>query len=124
MAIRGGALSDQMHLLVRSVRAGAADASSPQTRQFRYFNSSPEVIRLVVMMYVRFPLSLRNVEDLLFERGIDICHETVRFWWNRFGPMFASDISRQRISSMRGFRHWRWHLDEMYVKLNGEMVYL
>jgi len=46
---------------------------------FRCFNSSPEVIRLVVMMYVRFPLSLRNVEDLLFERGIDICHETVRF---------------------------------------------
>ena len=46
---------------------------------FRYINSSPEVIRLVVMMYVRFPLSLRNVEDLLFERGIDICHETVRY---------------------------------------------
>jgi putative transposase len=78
----------------------------------------------VVMMYVRFPLSLRNVEDLLFERGIDICHETVRHWWNRFGPMFASDIRRQRASRMRGFRHWRWHLDEMYVKLNGEMVYL
>ena len=52
---------------------------------FRYFHSSPEVIRLVVMMYVRFPLSLRNVEDLLSERGIDICHETVRLWWNRFG---------------------------------------
>jgi putative transposase len=91
---------------------------------FRYFNSSPEVIRLVVMMYVRFPLSLRNVEDLLFERGIDICHETVRQWWNRFGPMFAGDIRRQRISRMRGFRQWRWHLDEMYVKLGGEMVYL
>src|ERR1700712_3246372 len=91
---------------------------------FRYFHSSPEVIRLVVMMYVRFPLSLRNVEDLLFERGIDICHETVRHWWNRFGPMFAGDIRRQRVSRMRGFRHWRWHLDEMYVKLNGEMVYL
>ena len=57
---------------------------------FRYFNSSPEVIRLVVMMYVRYPLSLRNVEDLLAERGIDISHETVRFWWNRFGPMFAA----------------------------------
>ena len=41
------------------------------------------------MMYVRYPLSLRNVEDLLAERGIDIGHETVRFWWNRFGPMFA-----------------------------------
>ena len=65
---------------------------------FRYFNSSPEVIRLVVMMYVRFPLSLRNVEDLLFERGIDICHETARMWWNRFGPLFAGDIRRQRVS--------------------------
>ena len=91
---------------------------------FRCFNSSPEVIRLVVMMYVRFPLSLRNVEDLLFERGIDLCHETVRLWWNRFGPLFAADIRRQRISRMRGFRHWKWHLDEVYVKINGEMHYL
>ncbi len=79
------------------------------------FNSSPEVIRLVVMMYVRFPLPLSNVEDLLAERGIDICHETVRHWWNRFGPLFASDIKRQRISRRHGFRHWRWHVDEMYV---------
>ena len=63
---------------------------------FRYFNSSPEVIRLVVMMYVRYPLSLRNVEDLLAERGIDISHETVRFWWNRFGPMFAAEIRKRR----------------------------
>ena len=91
---------------------------------FRYFYSSPDVTRLVVMMYVRFPLSLRNVEDLLFERGIDICHETVRLWWYRFGPMFAGDIRRQSVNAMRGFSHWRWHLDEMYVKLNGEMVYL
>ena len=88
---------------------------------FRYFNSSPEVIRLVVMMYVRFPLSLRNVEDLLFERGIDPCHEAVRMRWNRFRPLFAGDI-RQRVSRMRGFHQWRWHLDEMYAKLNGEMV--
>ena len=44
--------------------------------------------------------------------------------WNRFGPMFAGDIRRQRVSRMRGFLQWRWHLDEMYVKLNGEMVYL
>lgn len=76
------------------------------------------------MMYVRYPLSLRNVEDLLFERGVDICHETVRHWWNRFGPLFAADIRRQRVSRMRGFRQWNWHLDEMYVKINGEMVYL
>ncbi len=91
---------------------------------FRYFNSSPEVIRLVVMMYVRFPLSLRDVEDLLAERGIDLCHETVRHWWNRFGPLFAGEIRRKRASCMRGFRQWRWHLDEMYVKINGEMHYL
>nr|WP_232366678.1 IS6 family transposase [Alteripontixanthobacter muriae] len=91
---------------------------------FRYFNSSPEVIRLVVMMYVRFPLSLRNVEDLLFERGIDISHETVRHWWNRFGPLFAADIRRQRVSRVRGFRQRQWHLDEMYVKVNEEMHYL
>jgi len=91
---------------------------------FRHFHSSPEVIRLVVMMYVRFPLSLRNVEDLLFERGIDLCHETVRLWWTRFGPLFAADIRRQRVSRMRGFRHWRWHVDEMYVRINGEMRYL
>ena len=91
---------------------------------FRRFNSSPEVIRLVVLMYVRFPLSLRNVEDLLFERGIDICHETVRLWWNRFGPMFAAEIRRRRVKHMRGFHHWRWHLDEVLVKINGERHYL
>lgn len=73
-------------------------------RPFRYFNSSPEIIRLVVMMYIRFPLSLRNVEDLLFKRGIDICHETVRLWWNMFGPLFAANIRRQRVSRMKGFR--------------------
>lgn len=76
------------------------------------------------MMYARLPLSLRNVEDLLAERGIDICHEAVRFWWNRFGPMFAADIRRQRLSRMRGFRHWRWHLDEVFLKINGETHYL
>nr|WP_265588012.1 DDE-type integrase/transposase/recombinase [Sphingomicrobium arenosum] len=91
---------------------------------FRYFNSSPEVIRLAVMMYVRYPLSLRNVEDLLFERGIDVAHETVRYWWNRFGPLFAGDIRRQRVSRMRGFKHWKWHLDEMVVKVNGKQHYL
>jgi len=82
------------------------------------------VIRLVVLMYVRFPLSLRNVEDLLFERGIDVCHETARFWCNRFGPLFAGDIRRAWTSRMRGFRHWRWHLDVTYVNPNGGMVYL
>src|ERR1035441_2354322 len=94
------------------------------TNPFRYFDSSPEVIRLVVMMYVNYPLSLRNVEDLLFERGIDICHKTVRLWWGRFGPMFASEIRRKRVQHMRAYSHWKWHLDEVYVKINGEMRYL
>jgi putative transposase len=72
---------------------------------FRRFNSSPEVIRLVVMMYVRFPLSLRNVEDLLFERGIDICHETVRLWWNRFGRSCQTNVpTRPRAEFGWGFR--------------------
>ena len=79
---------------------------------------------MAVLLYVRFPLSLRNIEDLLFERGYDISYETVRLWWNRFGPMFASDIRRQRASRMKGFRHWRWHLDEIFVKINGETHYL
>lgn len=53
------------------------------------------------MMYVRCPLSLRNVENQQFERGIDICNETM-LWWNRFGPMFAAEI--RKASRMRGFR--------------------
>ncbi len=90
---------------------------------FRYFKTSPEIIRLAVMMYVRFPLSLRNVEDLLHERGIDVSHEAVRYWWHRFGPMFASEIRKRRVEGMKSSK-WRWHLDEMFVKINGERHYL
>ena len=89
----------------------------------RYFNSSPEVFRLAVMMYIRYPLSLRQVEDLLSERGIDICHETVRFWWNRFGPMFAAEIRKRRVVH-HSYSNWRWHLDEVFVRINGETHYL
>jgi putative transposase len=91
---------------------------------FSYFKTSPEIIRLAVMMYVRFPLSLRNVEDLLHERGIDISHESVRFWWNRFGPLFAAEIRRNRIQNLRAHSNWQWHLDEVFVKINGETHYL
>ena len=88
---------------------------------FRYFKTSPEIIRLAVMMYVRFPLSLRNVEDLLHERGIEVSHETIRFWWNRFGPIFAAEIRKKRMGRKRAFSVWRWHLDEVFVnKICGE----
>ena len=76
------------------------------------------------MMFVHYPLSLRNVEDLLAERGIDISYETVRFWWNRFEPMFDAEIRRKRGNRMRAFTHWRWHLDEIYVRINGVQHYL
>ena len=95
-----------------------------KTDPFKGFHSSPEIIRLAVMLYVRFPLSLRNVEDLLHERGIDISHETVRFWWNRFGPMFAAEIRRKRVQQLRSYSNWQWHLDEVFVKINGETHYL
>ena len=91
---------------------------------FRYFRTSPEVIRLAVMMYIRFPLSRRNVEDLLHERGIDVSYESVRFWWQRFGPKFASEIRKKRTQTMRHHSNWKWHLDEMFVKINGERHYL
>ena len=91
---------------------------------FRYFKTSPVIIRLAVMLYIRYPLSLRNVEDLLHERGIEISHETVRYWWNRFGPMFAAEIRRKRVDRMRSGVQHRWHLDEVFEKINGETNYL
>ena len=91
---------------------------------FKYFKTSPEIIRLAVMLYIRFPLSLRNVEDLLHERGIDVSHETVRYWWNRFGPMFAAEIRRKRVQQLRAFSKWKWHVDEVFVKVNGKRHYL
>ena len=64
-----------------------------------------------------------NYPSLLFERGIDICHETVRYWWNRFGPMFAAAIRKRRLHH-RSFSQWRWHLDEVFVRISGETHYL
>ena len=75
------------------------------------------------MMYIRYPLSPRQIEDILFERGIDICHETVRFWWNRFGQMFAAELRKHRVHH-KSFSHWRWHLYEASVRINGETRFL
>lgn len=86
---------------------------------FRHFKTSPEIIRLAVQTYIRFPFSLRKVEDLLHERGIDVRLQTVRFWWNGFGPRFTVEIRKRCIVRMRS-SHWRWHLDEVFVKINKE----
>jgi putative transposase len=75
------------------------------------------------MLYVRFPLSLRNVEDLLHERGVDVSYESVRYWWHRFGAQFASQIKKRSARGMQS-SNWKWHLDEVFVKINGERHYL
>jgi putative transposase len=82
------------------------------------------VIRLVEMMYILFPRSLRNLEVLLHERGIDINHERVCFWRNRFGPLFAAESRKKRVSQMRANWNWQWHSDEVFVRTNGETHYL
>lgn len=89
--------------------------------QFKYFKTSPEIIKLAVMYYVRYPLSLRQVEDILHERGIDICHETVRYWWNKFGALLAKNLKKKAAIKPS---NWRWHIDEVFVKINGETHYL
>nr|WP_233349122.1 MULTISPECIES: hypothetical protein [unclassified Hyphomonas] len=63
---------------------------------------------------------MRNFEDLLHERGIDVCHEGVRFWVDRFGIYFARTIRKRRSEAMRQVKQWRWHLDEVSVKIRGE----
>ena len=73
------------------------------------------------MYYIRYPLSFRQVEDILHERGVDICHETVRFWVERFGSKFAREIRKNRAGH---HSNWQWHLDEVFVKINGERFYL
>jgi transposase-like protein len=79
-------------------------AAMPNQLSFRYFQTSPEIIQLAVMLYVKFPLSLRNVEDLLHERGVDISYESVRYWWHRFGPKFASEIKKFFFTAKDRFR--------------------
>lgn len=86
---------------------------------FKYFKTSPDVIRLAVILYVRFPLSLGNVDDLLHERGNEVSNETIRYWWNRFGPVFAAEIRRKRVQQLRTFSKWKWHVDEVFVKVHG-----
>jgi len=79
----------------------------------------PEIIQQAIWLYVRFTLSFRDVEDLLAERGILVSYESVRRWVNHFGPMIAADLRKRRPKP-----HTIWHLDEVYLKIDGRMVYL
>ncbi len=86
---------------------------------FRYFKTSPVIIRLAVMLYVRFPLSLQNVEDLLHERGVDVSHQAIWFWWYRFGSMFTSEIRKLWIAGMES-HFWTQRLMLTQVGCEGE----
>jgi putative transposase len=83
---------------------------------FKYYKTSPEIIKLAVMYYVRFPLSLRQVKDILHVRGIDVCHETIRYWWNKFGPLFSSQMKKKQTCPPSNSR---WHIDEVFVKIKA-----
>jgi putative transposase len=120
MARRGTVTGNRLEAGSAAIQRYLTTKHSP----FRYFKTSPEIIRRAVMLYVRLPLSPRDVEDLLHERGIDISHETVRFCWNRFGPMFAVEIRQSRAQTVRSVNRWRWLLDAAFVKINGERHYL
>lgn len=90
---------------------------------FKYFKSSPEIIRFAVKLRIHYGLSLRQCEDMLAERGIDVSYEAIRYWVWKFGPLLAAKIRKRRIK--RGFgSRWRWHIDEVFVKINGELHYL
>src|SRR6202011_458956 len=79
----------------------------------------PAIIQQAIWLYFRFTLSFRDVEDLLAERGITVSYETVRRWVNHFGPMIAADLRKRRPKP-----YTTWHLDEVYLKISGRMVYL
>src|ERR1700726_4119824 len=86
---------------------------------YRGYRFPPEIIHQAIWLYLRFTLNLRDVEDLLAERGIMVSYETVRRWVNHFGPMVAADLRKRRPKP-----HTTWHLDEVYLKIDGRMVYL
>ena len=95
----------------------------PKHISFRHFKTSLEITRVAPMLYLRFPLSQRNAEDLLHERGVDVSYESVRYWWNSFGMKFSCEIKKRRVESMQS-SNWKWYLDEVFVKVNGERHFL
>jgi putative transposase len=100
-------------IYVRAVAEGMRKIS------YAGYRFPPEVIHQAIWLYLRFTLSFRDVEDLFAERGIAVSYETVRRWVNHFGPMIAAHLRKRRPKP-----HATWHLDEVYLKIDGRMVYL
>jgi hypothetical protein len=101
---------------------GSADGSVAKGMKkisYRGYRFPSEIIQQAIWLYLRFTLSLRDVEDLLPERGIMVSYETVRRWVNHFGPLIAADLRKRRPKP-----HTTWHLDEVYLKIAGRMVYV
>ena len=86
---------------------------------FKRHRFPPDTIRLAVWLYFRFTTSLRDVEEMLAERGVDVSYETVRCWANKFGPAIAANIRRARPRA-----DCVWHLDEMVVKIRGKRMFM
>jgi putative transposase len=91
-------------------------AEVPSYRGFRY---PAEIISHCVWLYYRFPLSFREVQEMMAQRGVVVFHETVRQWWAKFGQIYANALRRRRARPGD-----KWHLDEMFIKINGEIHYL
>jgi putative transposase len=79
----------------------------------------PVIIQRAVWLYFRFPLSFRDVEEMLAERGIDVSYETIRRWVLKFGPGIATRVRSRRVRPSR-----TWHLDEVFVRICGKRTYL
>jgi hypothetical protein len=98
--------------------AGGSVAKGMKKISYRGYRLPPEIIQQAIWLYLRFTLSLRDVEDLLAEQGIMVSYETVRRWVNHFWPMIAANLRKRRPKP-----HTTWHLDEVYLKIAGRMVY-
>src|SRR3954469_19931290 len=78
-----------------------------------------DIIQRAVWIYLRFTLSFRDVEELLAERGLTITYESIRRWVLTFGPVIARELRARRPKP-----HSRWHLDEVFVRIGGKLMYL
>jgi putative transposase len=105
-------ISSRVDRLGRAV----VESAAPSYKGFRY---PAEIIAHCVWLYHRFPLSFREVEELMLARGVIVSHETVRQWCDRFGPEYAAGLRRRRPQA-----GGKWHLDEVFIKVNGVRQYL